>query len=589
MITRRVKLNVELGATLALALGGCLGTVGSEPGDNTAAVCQESAPTASAPLKRLSRMQLTTSLGDVLKVWAPSMSDAIVAAPAVQKALKGVRDDNRVTGVQTQHGGFRRLDQDVGQEQVDSSFAIASAVAAELTNASDRMSALLGACSTDADATNDEACVRAFITRALRTVERRAPATEDVDYYYSVYAAQGIDPLGIADVITVMLTSPYFFYQVEHGGTVIDDGKHLYALGPEELANRLSLQFWNTIPDTVLLDLVDSGRILTSDGFAEALAHVTSDPRTTKMYDEFFREFLSAEDLPEIDQYDGTAIFDAFRASFQPDGNTRENMIDEVTRLATYYASKPDGTFADLFTTKKSFATTADVAAIYGVQPWDGKSEPPDMPDAQRVGLLTHAAMLATGSPTTRPIMKGVFLRAALLCDDIPPPPANAMQVAQTVGATLSPVMSTRERTTAITSAAQCAACHAKLINPLGFLTEGFDALGRVRAAEKIFDQSGTLLGEVPVDTSSVPLVFAEDTSSATGPADLAKLIVDSKKAQICLATKYYRYSFAKLEDPMNDSCLVRTMGQHLKDGRAINFVLADIARSASFQQRVFD
>lgn len=589
------KLRLPM-ALVSIVLASCVGTIGGGDGSSSSetpetrgdSLCEQSPSTKSLPLRRLSRVQYETVLADVMTSWAPSVAEAVVTSDRVVRTLSQLREDNRVTLSSTKHGGFRRIDQGMGQDQVDASIAIASAVAAELTSSSERVAALLGTCASATDLENGTSCVRDFIRRAGHAAHRRALTDEDVEFYGSVYAAQGIDREGLADVITTMLSGPYFVYQVEHGDKAVDERAGRYALSGEELANRLALHFWNSIPDETLLALVDSGRILTNEGFGEALTHVVLNPRVHSEYREFFREYFSAEDLPEIDQFKGAPAFDAFRGTFDPTPDTRENMIEEVTRLATFYASKPDGKFADLFTTRKSFATTADVAAIYGVAPWSGEGEPPEIPDPERVGFITHAALLATGRQTTRPIMKGVFARTTLLCDELAPPPANAMQVAQDSGAMLEPVMSSRKRVEAITSRADCASCHERLINPLGFLTEGFDGLGRVRKTESVFDQEGNLLGQIPVDTTSVPYVTSEDSSTANGPADLARLLVASKRAQMCLAKKYFRYTFARVDDA-SDACLIQTLGNAFVDGKPIQTVLADIARSTTFRERVFD
>ena len=60
------------------------------------------------------------------------------------------------------------------------------------------------------------------------------------------------------------------------------------------------------------------------------------------------------------------------RGSFEPTLETTPNMIQEVLDMATYYTTGVDGTFADLFTSQSSFATTSDLAGIYGVDPWTG-------------------------------------------------------------------------------------------------------------------------------------------------------------------------------------------------------------------------
>src|SRR6266511_4984286 len=324
---------------------------GSEGSPTTGSLCAGGAalPLAEpAPLRRLSRLQYVKSLSDVIQDWAPSVASQILTTPAVTSALATLPEDSRVTGNGDRRGGFRRLDQDYAQDRVDAQFAIAQAVAAELTSSPARIAALLGSCASDADTTNDAACLDTFLRRGGRVVNRRPLDEDDVTFYQSVYAAKGIDAAGLADVVATMLMSPYFTFQVEHGDVAVDASQNLYALDAQELANHLN----------------------------------------------------------------GTPRWDALRGSFTPTGDTRENMIDEVTRLASYYATKPDGTFSDLFTTRKSFATTDDVAQIYGVAKWAGTGEPPDIADPDRVGLITHAALVATGAALTRPIIKGVVLRS---------------------------------------------------------------------------------------------------------------------------------------------------------------------------------
>ena len=99
--------------------------------------------------------------------------------------------------------------------------------------------------------------------------------------------------------------------------------------------------------------------------------------------------------------------------------------------------------------------------------------------------------------------MKGVFLRTNVLCDTIPPPPPGA----NAKPPDLMPGMTTRESVEAITEmpGSICAGCHTLAINPLGFATEGFDALGRFRTAQRLFDAAGVETGTKAVNTSRSP------------------------------------------------------------------------------------
>jgi hypothetical protein len=558
----------------------------------TSGLCSGGGPTAlaqPAPLQRLSHFQFTRSLADVVQAWAPSVSNQVLSAPGVTAALSTLADDSRVTGSNDKRGGFRRLDQNVQQDLVDSQFAVAQAVATELTSSPARIASFLGPCASDADTSNDAACVQGFIKRGGRIVHRRVLDQDDVTFYTGVYAATGIDATGLSDLITTMIMSPYFTYQVEHGAQAVSGSQGLYALDGQELANRLTMQFWGSGPDDTLSAMVDSGAILTDDGYGKALDYVKSSPKFGETLGTFFREYLSVEDLDEMNHLTGTPRFDALRGSFAPTDDTRENMIDEVTRLSTYYATKPDGTFTDLFTTKKSFATTDDVALVYGVAKWSGTGEPPDMPDGDRVGLLTHAAMVASGAALTRPIIKGVIIRNVLLCDTLGQPPANAMMVAQETQATLPPLSSTRAMTEALSETMPaCAVCHKSLINPLGFPTEMFDPLGRKRTAETVWDDMGKVLGQVPLDTTTVPQVTIDDMTSVSNPAALQSRMLASGKPQLCMARKYFRYTFGKLEDT-TDGCTVKSITDGLAQGKPLGGVLIDLAKTPAFKQRRFN
>jgi hypothetical protein len=594
-VTSFVRLGscrIALCLLVASTATACQGVISSPWGESQAPVCNGSAPASDnpTPLPRLTRSAYLNVLADVVKTWAPAVAGQVMSAPAVTDAEGQLGPDSRVTGSSEKRGGFRKLDQVLGQDRVDATFAIAQAVAAELTSSPDRISALLGDCASDSDPSNDDACVQSFIQGGGRVAQRRALDTDDVDFYTSVYAAPGIDAAALADVITVMLTSPYLLYQVEHGGDVVDRARKVYALDGQELANRLSLQFWGTIPDAELTAMVDSGQILTEDGYAAAVAHVAAGPQMTDTLGDFYREYLSLEDLEQMDRLVGTPRYDAVRGSFTPNAGTTQNMIDEVTRLALYYTLKPEGTFNDLFTTTKSFATTADVAEIYGLPVWSGDGEPPEMPDGQHVGLLTHAGMVASGNQVTRPIIKGVIIRSVLLCDPIGAPPANAMMVAQNTQAMLDPLSSTRSLTQALTEQrGDCAGCHSSQINPLGFPTEAFDPLGRVRDVETVFDDAGNVLGMVPIDTTSVPGVIAGDASPVANAADLQAQLLASNRIQECFARKYFRFTFGQVEDAAKDTCTIRSVTDGLVQGQPLGQVLLRLTAAPAFRQRRFN
>ncbi len=133
-----------------------------------------------------------------------------------------------------------------------------------------------------------------------------------------------------------------------------------------------------------------------------------------------------------------------------------------------------------------------------------------------------------------------------------------------------------------------CAGCHTTVINPLGFATEGFDALGRFRTEQRLFDANGNEVAKKPVDTHSIPMVENGDMSPSTGPADLARLIVASGKADACLARNYFRFTFGRWEDLASDGCALETIRKELDGGGSIGALMKAVALAPAFRRRTF-
>jgi hypothetical protein len=280
-------------------------------------------------------------------------------------------------------------------------------------------------------------------------------------------------------------------------------------------------------------------------------------------------------------------VFKAFAGSQLPSASLRQDMIDDVLGLLGYYTWQEPSGVATLFESQSSFARSSELASLYGVPVWDGSAAPPALPAGQRPGLLTRALFLSTGSPNTRPIMKGLFVRKYVLCDSIPPPPPGA----NAKPPELQPGMTTRETVEALTQmpGTVCNGCHATLINPLGFATEGFDALGRHRVVQRFFDAQGNIIGEKAVDTSTRPHVLGDAETRAAGPLELMQQLVTSGKVEACLSRNFFRYTFARWEDTAADGCALESMRQSLLNGGSIVELVMAATLDGAFKERAFE
>src|SRR5207244_676962 len=92
----------------------------------------------------------------------------------------------------------------------------------------------------------------------------------------------------------------------------------------------------------------------------------------------------------------------------------------------------------------------------------------------------------------TSPVIRGKWILANILGTPPPPPPTTPPPLKEKAG--IETAVSMRERMAEHRANLACASCH-KLMDPIGFAFENYDAIGRYRTAEegKPVDASGVL------------------------------------------------------------------------------------------------
>lgn len=577
-------------ASLGLA-GGCVGTIGGDEvtggGGPTAGGSQNagagttsiisSTAVSDLPLPRLSRDEYVQTVNDLIQQVLPAAaSQVLVGIKSLTDALPA---DALVTTATEKHGGFARDDQSEQQEYSDTPVAVAMALGKAMTSSPDRISALFGDCS-QAGASVDSACLSSFVKTFGQIALRHPLSDDDVAFYAGTAANNPPSKTDLANVISVMLSSPRFLYRVESGGQQVSDS--VYQLDAWELAARLSYHLWGTMPDAALRGAASSGKLLTEGGYSAEIDRMMADPRADSTLRTFFEQwFWPLLELPALDGRASDPVFRGFAGANLPGPTLTDHMVADVLDTTSWVTSH-GGRVSDLLTNQMSFAKDADLAAIYGTPPWDGQSPPHALPGA-RAGLLTRAAFLSTGTINTRPIMKGVFIRSTLLCDTLPPPPPNAANTPVMTGAN----QTTRQVIESITEqpGTVCASCHTTQINPLGFASENFDSLGRERVQQAFFDASGNVIGGKNVDTTSIPAVVAGDSQASTGMADVTRLIAQSGQVEKCMATRFFRFAFRRLETDA-DTATVAAFAQMAAGGTLADLFKGVVLR-AEFRRRV--
>lgn len=377
----------------------------------------------------------------------------------------------------------------------------------------------------------DEACVRTFSQTFGRRAYRRPLSEDELDSLLSSYAkgeAEAGPRGGIQRIVERVLQSPWFLYRVELGvPSGAEDGA--LALTRYELAARLSLFLWASVPDDTLLDAAAAGELQTPEQLEAQAWRMLDDPRARAMVRHFHRQWLGLDRLREVSK--SAVIFPEYKPEWG------ERMLAETELFAERVTFDEGGGLRALLTASYLW-TDPELATLYGVVAQETATGEPtrvELDPMQRAGILTQLSVLAghaTASESS-PIRRGKLVREQLLCEPLNPPPPTA-DISLPAP---DPDATTRERFAQHTADPTCAGCHTQ-IDPIGFGLENYDALGRYRSEENGFaiDASGEVVG-------------SDIEGGFVGAIELAHQLAESEQVRRCVARQWYRYALGRAED----------------------------------------
>jgi hypothetical protein len=182
-----------------------------------------------------------------------------------------------------------------------------------------------------------------------------------------------------------------------------------------------------------------------------------------------------------------------------------------------------------LFTLKETYLDVA-LADHYGLSHPSGAQGWVSYGNSGRAGILSHGSVLAAFSKfsDTSPTQRGIFVQTRLLCQDIPPPPAN-VNVDQPPAGGAS--MCKTDRYAQHRASSSCAACHGR-IDPIGLGLEKYDVAGRYREHDDGLPQC--LLdgvGELP------------GYGTFQGPGELAQKLTENDLIDACAVRQYLTFA----------------------------------------------
>jgi len=537
--------------------------------------CDSAASPGISPLLRLSTLQYRNTVKDLLEAVGAS-----AVLPALEAPLGSIPDDSLADG-------FRGQDNRTALEQVQGYFNVGRALGDALANDGALLTTVAGACAGEATLSAD--CVAGFLDRFVQLAYRRPLSKAERADFANLNDGTRTPAQTIRAIVIVALSSPRFVHHVEIDGSALPAAGDVLQLSSYEIASRLSYTFWQTMPDAELFRAAEDGSLAREDGFAAQLERVFADPRTQQTLWSFWNEWFRFEKFTGFESTRPAFSALARGESVGVKGHDHyADMVQEVRDLTALFTFQKSATVADLLTTDLSVTRSADLAHLYGVPAWSGQGEYPRLP-ATRVGLLQRAALLVSNLEQTNPFHRGAFVRRTLLCDPLPQPDPNSLPPGSLDPPEPSVAQTTRQRFQAkVEGNSLCQTCHGSF-SDIGYALESFDALGRYRTVEQVFDEkTGNQLAELSIATNAVPKITRDDTTPVANATELNQRLIDSQKVEACLAERYFEFALRRVaSSDTSDACVVQDLTAGLKDpALGLGGAFRRLAQYSSFFQR---
>ncbi len=309
-----------------------------------------------------------------------------------------------------------------------------------------------------------------------REAYRRPASKSELDVLVDIYDLGRYNDLDYTGALSLMLkavlVSPQFLFITPASDPKFSKERIVF-LDDYQLAARLSYLLWSAPPDGELAALADKGELHKKVVLQAQAERLLKDKRARALFDGFGAQWLRINELksqvfdpktfPQMTPLLRTAMSEEVRLFF-------ESIVRENLSVARFVDS--DYTFLN-----------EPLAKIYGVtQPVPGpKMRRVKLENPDRGGILGMPATLAATSLPNRtsPVRRGVWVLEQVLGERVPSPPPDIPELEEQEHKEIEG-LTLRQRTELHQSEATCRNCH-KVLDPIGFGLENFDAIGRWR------------------------------------------------------------------------------------------------------------
>jgi hypothetical protein len=415
---------------------------------------------------------------------------------------------------------------------------------------------------------SETACATRILNTLMRRAYRRPVTPADLAAPLQFFTEARARPdsrfdTAIEFALRAVLVSPEFLFRIERDPPSLAP-ETSYGISSLELASRLSFFLWSSIPDDELLRLAESRQLSQPVILDQQVKRMLADPRSASLASNFANQWLYLRNLASLNP--DMRVFPDF------DDNLRKAMRRE-TELLFETIQREDKSILELIRADYTHLNER-LARHYGIPRIQGShfrrvNLPPGTP---RGGILRHASILAVTSYPTRtsPVIRGKWILDNLLGVPPPPPPPNVPALKESSGSTKAATV--RERLAAHRENAACAGCH-RLMDPIGFALESYDAIGRWRTRD----------AELPIDISG----GLPDGSTFEGIEGLEKAILARPELLAGTFTeKLLTFALGRVPDAYDAPAIRQVVRQAKSSNYRFSAFILEIVRATPFQKR---
>ena len=401
-----------------------------------------------------------------------------------------------------------------------------------------------------------------------RKAYRRPPSEAELEVLLKVFdlAKQNklAYPAALRLMVKAILVSPQFLFITP--ATEATPGQSIVPLDDYQLASRLSYLLWSTMPDAELSALAENGKLHEPAILKAQVKRLLLDQRSRALFDGFGAQWLGLGNL-ETKTFDTvkfplmttemrSAMYDEARLFFESIVRENRSVVSFVDSDYTFL----NGTLATLYGLEKT-VTGPEMRKVI-------------LTNANRGGILGMPGVLATTSfpNRTSAVKRGVWVLEQVLGEHVPPAPPNVPTLEKQDKSQIAN-MTLRQRTELHRTNAVCANCH-KILDPIGFGLENFDAIGRWRDQD---DTGGKIdaAGELP------------GGKHFTTPKEL-KTIIAGRTTELTrnLTEKLLAYALCRQLEGSDEIVVDKLLETIAKDGNRMQTLITEIVTSYPFMNR---